>query len=63
MIWYNCNKTKYKHMKTCVFAQRLYVQPFCEKKCFRADGSMGNGAFDNMQYAVNQQEMVAFCLI
>ena len=50
-------------MKTCVFAQRLYVQTFCEKKCFRTDGSMGNGVFDNMQYAVNQQEVVAFCLI
>ena len=24
---------------------------------------MGNGVFDNMQYAVNQQEMVAFCLM
>ena len=29
-----------------------------------SDGSTGNGAFDNIQYAVNQiQEMVAFCLI
>ena len=28
-----------------------------------SDGSTGNGVIGTMQYVVNQQEMIAFCLI
>ena len=54
-------------MKTRAFAQKIYVQNLCEKKCLDSlllsDGSTGTGVIGTMQYVVNQQEMVDFCLI
>ena len=51
-------------MKTCVFAQRFYVQNLCEKNVLHSlllsDSSTGNGVISTMQFVVNKQEMMFF---